>query len=192
MLLIPLVGWVLNMGHRLDVVYRIYHQEPPYYRGFAPWRRTFVRGLKAATAILVYLSPAIAFGTAAWLTWDWRLLLAAAGFFAAGVFILPGGMTYNAAFDDISYLYRPDRALQRALEGGRDYLWAWVVALSAICLSLLGLLGLGVGFFYTSVWAWMVVGYAFSRTLSLRWARPTEGASERRSAATTPGSGRTR
>ena len=28
LLLLPL-GWVFNMGHRLDVVYRIYHDEPP-------------------------------------------------------------------------------------------------------------------------------------------------------------------
>ena len=31
--------------------------------------------------------------------------------------------------------------------------------------TFLGLLGLGIGFFYTSVWAWNVVGYAFSRSL---------------------------
>ena len=59
-------------------------------------------------------------------------------------------------------------ALRRALEGGWAYAWAWVIALSAVTLSSLGLLLLGVGFFYTSVWAWMVVGYAFSRALSLR------------------------
>ena len=77
-------------------------------------------------------------------------------------------MTYNAAFHDISYLYRPDRAFARAWEGGKDYLWAWIIALSAILISFLGLLALGIGFLYTSVWAWMVVGYAFSRALSLR------------------------
>ena len=35
LLLLP-IGWVLNMGHRLDVVYRIFHDEPPckkYWEG---------------------------------------------------------------------------------------------------------------------------------------------------------------
>ena len=59
-------------------------------------------------------------------------------------------------------------ALARAVDGGRAYLHAWLIALVAIALSLLGLLFVGVGLFYTSAWAWMVVGYAFSESLSLR------------------------
>lgn len=82
-------------------------------------------------------------------------------------FSLPGGMTYNAAFDDISYLYRPDRAFRRAVAGGGAYLRAWLIGASAILLSTLGIAACGIGFFYTSVWAWSVVGYAFSRSLVL-------------------------
>ena len=166
MVLLP-IGWVLNMGHRLDVVYRIYHDKPPYYQGFSPWLKTFLRGLKALTAILLYLSPAMLCGLGVSLGSHW-LAVPGGLFFVLAVYILPGGMTYNAAFDDIRYLYRPDHALRRALEGGRAYAWAWVIALLAISLSFVGLVGLGIGFFYTSVWAWMVVGYAFSRALSLR------------------------
>ena len=65
-LIIPPLGWVLNMGHRLDVVYRIYHDEPPYYQGFKPYGSTFLRGLKAAVAILVYLSPSLICGSLAY------------------------------------------------------------------------------------------------------------------------------
>lgn len=64
-----------------------------------------------------------------------------------------------------SYLYRPDKALRRALDGGTAYLRAWAMALAAISLTPLGALALGVGFFYSSVWAWSVVGYAFSGAL---------------------------
>jgi hypothetical protein len=165
MLMLP-IGWVLNMGHRLDVVYRIYHDDPPYYRGFRPWMTTFLRGLKALMAILIYLSPALlcVLGVEQGVGW---LAVPGGLFFVVAIYILPGGMTYNAAFNDIRYLYRPDHALRRALEGGRAYLWAWGIALLAISLSFLGLLAVGIGFFYTSVWAWMVVGYAFSRALSL-------------------------
>ena len=161
------VGWVLNLGHRLDVVYRIYHDESPYFRGFSPWWRCFIRGLKAFAAICIYLSTGLILATLAYggnpvLWWPAGIFLVLA------VYILPGGMTYNAAFDDISYLYRPDKAFRRAIEGGTAYLYAWWIALVAIALSFLGLLALGVGFFYSSVWAWMVVGHAFSRALSLR------------------------
>src|SRR3954466_299946 len=36
-----LIGWILNLGHRLDVVHRLCHGDRPYHRGFAPWGRTF-------------------------------------------------------------------------------------------------------------------------------------------------------
>ena len=54
-----LIGWILNLGHRLDVVHRLYHNQPPYYRGFHPVKQTFVRGLQAFLAITVYLCPAM-------------------------------------------------------------------------------------------------------------------------------------
>ncbi len=62
------------------------------------------------------------------------------------------GMTYNAAYRDVSYLYRPDKTFRRVLGAGRSYLRAWVIGLSAIALSFLGLALFLVGFFYTSVW----------------------------------------
>lgn len=187
LLLLTLPGWVLNLGHRLNVVSRVYHDDPPYFRGFAPWGATFRRGLRAFCAISLYLAPAAMFTVLSlWLApaghgvgallaspKSWRpaglpmfgLLALAFIAFAVAIFSLPGGMTYNAAFDDISYLYRPDRALRRAIAGGRAYLRAWLIGASAILLSTLGIAACGVGFLYTSVWAWSVVGYAFSRSL---------------------------
>ena len=169
LLLTTAPGWVLNLGHRLTVVYRVWHGEPPYFPGFAPWRTTFRRGLGAFAAIAVYLAPAAILGTLAWLTWPsrgaWWAGAAAAVLLLLGIFILPGGMTRNAVARDTSYLVRPDRALRVALAGGRGYLKAWLIAASAIALSFVGLLGVGVGFLYSSVWAWTVVGYAFTVAL---------------------------
>lgn len=179
LLFLPLVGWVFNLGHRLEVVRRVYHHDPPYFRGFAPWGLTLQRGAKAFTAIAVYLSPAAITAGASALAWraGEQALGAGAGLvafacFALGVFSLPGGMTYNAATGDIRYLYRPDEAFRRALEGGKAYLIAWGIAFAAIALSFVGLAALGVGFFYTSVWAWSVVGYAFSKALALSTPAP--------------------
>lgn len=165
--MLPVLGWILNLGHRLDVVYRIFHQQPPYYRGFRPWNACLVRGLQAFCAICCYLLPAALTACLAMYTVPWLYGFAAV-FFGLAIYTLPGGMTYNAALNDISFLYRPDKAWRRSVEGGRAYLRAWFIALIAIVLSFLGLLGLGIGFFYTSVWAWMVVGYVFSQALSLR------------------------
>jgi hypothetical protein len=168
----PFVGWILNLGHRLEVIGRVCREDPPYFRGFnKPPKRVFSRGLHAFGAIALYLSPSAVAATASYATSrsgsgaSIPLALVAAVLFAAAVYVLPGGMTYNAAYDDMSYLYRPDKAFQRAVAGGSDYLHAWLIALAAIALSTLGLLALGVGFFYTSVWAWTVIGYAFSRAL---------------------------
>jgi hypothetical protein len=167
-----LVGWICNLGHRLEVIGRVHRGEPPYFRGFAPWGAVFRRGLHAFAAIATYLSPAAAFAALAWFASSrgatssaTGLALFAAVLFLLGVYVLPGGMTYNAAFGDMSYLYRPDKAFRRALSGGGRYLWAWLIALSAVTLSLFGLLVFGVGVFYTSVWAWGVAGYAFSKAL---------------------------
>jgi len=108
-------GWILNLGHRLDVVRRIYHDDEPYFRGFSPHGQTFRRGLLATVAIAVYLLPAMVLATLAWLAWSSPVAsvlgVLSLVCFLAGIFALPGGMTCNAAFDDLSFLYRPDQAL---------------------------------------------------------------------------------
>lgn len=174
-LFIPPVGWILNLGHRLDVVYRLAEGSPPYFRGFKPWTQTFKRGLRAFFAIVAYLSPSGIGGAAALWRWYvagtdtvvWGLAVVSVVLFALAIFTLPGGMTINAARRDMSYLYRPDKAFRRALEGGRRYLKSWAIALSAIALSFVGLVFFAIGYQYASVWAWSVVGYAFSRALVL-------------------------
>jgi hypothetical protein len=175
LLLGGVVGWVFNLGHRLEVVRRLYHDDPPYFRGFSPWGATFVRGLTAACAIFLYLSPAAALAVVAVAAHALALLAPAAVAFVLAIYSLPGGMTYNAAFGDISYLYRPDKAFRRAVAGGAAYLHAWLIAAAAIAASLLGLLALGVGFLYASVWAWSVVGHAFS--MALVWSQRGAGVS---------------
>ncbi len=166
-LLTLLPGWILNLGHRLAVVERLHRAEIPYFRGFDPLGATFVRGLRAFAAIATYLSPGALSGVLGWQLDEPAALWSGVALLALAVYVLPGGMTYNAAFNDLAYLYRPDMALRRALRGGSAYLRAWGIALAAISVSLLGLLGLGVGFLFTSVWAWSVVGHAFATALVL-------------------------
>lgn len=164
------IGWILNLGARLDVVQRLYHDDRPYFRGFKPWRRTFRRGCISAATIFCYLSPFLLFTALAYLGYrrQWSdvavagLVGAAIVAFVLGVFTLPGCMTVYACEGDASVLRKPVQAFRRALEHRRIYLKAWRISLAAVVISFVGLLGLVVGFIFTSVWAWEVVGYAFT------------------------------
>jgi hypothetical protein len=71
-------------------------------------------------------------------------------------------MTVYACEENPAVLRDPVRALQRAWEHRALYVKAWIIAITSIVISFSGLLLLGVGFFFTSVWAWEVVGYAFT------------------------------
>jgi hypothetical protein len=168
-LLLP-IGWILNLGARLDVVHRLFNDDVPYFRGFKPWRWTFRRGCISATTIVCYLTPAMLSGTAGWYAHHIGLsrfvvavwIASAVAAFALGVFTLPGCMTVYACENDSQVLWYPARAFRRARQAGAVYRKAWLISLAAVGLSTLGLLALGVGFIFTSVWAWEVVGYAFT------------------------------
>ena len=179
-----LVGWILNLGNRLNVVSRLSADDPPYFRGFRPWGDTFKRGCISFATISSYLAPAAILGLLAfWYRqrgvqpahYSFAALSGVA--FCLGVFTLPGCMTVYAVEGDPTVLRQPIRAFSRAWSHRQVYLYAWCIALLSIVLSLLGLLALGVGFFFTSVWAWDVVGYAF--TVALYNARPSPQGSGR-------------
>ena len=169
MLLLP-IGWVLNLGARLDIVQRLYSDNRPYFRGMQPWGQTLKRGCTSATAIFFYLLPANVcfyltyrqFAAAGWSAAVALTLLVGLCFFVLGVFTLPGCMTVFACEKDASILLNPVHAFRRAWHHRTLYFKAWGIALIAITLSFGGLFLLVVGFFFTSVWAWEVVGYAFT------------------------------
>ncbi len=164
-----LVGWILNLGNRLNVVARLYRGEEPVFRGFSPWVHTFRRGCVSFAAIALYLSPSALFAAIAILLKThgmelphWPFALASALAFGLAVFTLPGGMTVYACEADLTVLRDPRRAFQRAWNQRGPYLKAWRISILSVALSLLGLLVFGIGFAFTSVWCWEVVGYAFT------------------------------
>ena len=169
LLFLLIVGWILNLGNRLNVVSRLSADDRPYFRGFRPWGYTFRRGCISFATISCYLAPAAVLGAAAFWCRQHELVtghylfagLSALAFFL-GVFTLPGCMTVYAVEGDPSVLRRPVAAFQRAWSRRGVYLFAWWIALLSILLSFVGLLAAGVGFLFTSVWAWDVVGYAFT------------------------------
>lgn len=162
-------GWILNLGNRLNVVSRFSAGEQPYFRGFQPWGYTFIRGCISFATISCYLAPSVILGSLAFwcrqneiITGHYLFAALSAVAFCLGVFTLPGCMTVYAVEGNPAVLRRPVDAFVRAWSHRKIYLFAWWIAMLSILLSFLGLLAAGIGFFFTSVWAWDVVGYAFT------------------------------
>jgi hypothetical protein len=78
--------------HPRGAPHRIYHDAPPDDRGFRPWGRTALRGLKALTAILVYLSPGACCAALG-------ALLGAHGSTMMKIVALPSVVSVEVAFD---------------------------------------------------------------------------------------------
>ena len=76
--------------------------------------------------------------------------------------------------------YNPLRALRRCIQGGTAYWHAWLITLCALVVSFSGLLALGVGFLFTSVWFWQVAGFSFASVFTRRFGLDTDAALDRR------------
>lgn len=166
------IGWILNLGNRLNVVSRFYRGDEPVFRGFRPFTNTFRRGCISFATISSYLAPSVLTGAVAVylkLNGEDAFHYAFAGLsaflFVLGVFTLPGCMTVYAVEGDPRVLSDPAGAFRRAWANRGVYGRAWAISLASVLISFLGLLALGVGFLFTSVWSWEVVGYAFTVAL---------------------------
>jgi hypothetical protein len=164
-LLVPVIGWLLNMGHRIAMVRRMQDGQEawPSWQGYPQLLRD---GTLTFLGMVLYTSPGIALVCAGWF-WSLPWLIAVGALlFAAAVFAIPGYMTHYCWTGDPREIFNPFRALVRVRQGGRAYLRAWGIALAALGLSFVGLAGLGVGFLVTSVWFWQVAGFSFAVVFS--------------------------
>jgi hypothetical protein len=168
LLLVPLVGWLLNMGHRVVMVHRMMRGEPAWPAWREPWQ-LLRHGVVTFGGMAYYYLPGAAL---AWFGWrgDVVWMMAAGGvLLALATLAIPGYMSHYCRAFDPAEIYDPVRALSRALEGGAAYWRAWGIALCALALSFLGVLGLGIGFLVTSVWFWQVAGFSFARVFSQKY-----------------------
>jgi uncharacterized protein DUF4013 len=168
LLFLPIVGWLLNMGHRIEMVHRM-------QRGLSPWPawrdypRLLKHGTLTALGMAFYGLPALLCGAAAYATGVRALYGVAAALFVAAVVAIPGYMSHYCLRFDAREIFNPARALARVAQGGGAYWRAWGIALAALALSFVGLLALGVGFLATSVWFWQVAGFSFATVFSRRF-----------------------
>jgi len=168
LLLIPLVGWLLNMGHRIMLVHRMLHGQPawPAWRN---WRQLLKHGLLTFGGMAYYYAPGLLLAAAGYRLGSTPLIALGAVLLVLATIAIPGYMTHYCRAFDPAEIYNPARALSRALQGGAAYWHAWGIALAALALSFAGLLAFGIGFLVTSVWFWQVAGFSFARVFSQRY-----------------------
>ena len=168
LLLLPGVGWLLNMGHRIQMVHNMQAGGPPWpaWRGYG---RLLKFGTVTFLGMVEYYAPAIVAGLLAARRGSTALLVVAALLGAGATVAIPGYMSHYCRRFDAREVFDPARALRRVREGGLAYWRAWGITLAALALSFVGLLGLGVGFLVSSVWFWQVAGFSFATVFSQRF-----------------------
>lgn len=169
LVLLPFVGWLLNMGHRVVMVHRMMHGLPAW----PSWRRPgqlLWHGLVTFGGMVYYYLPGAALAYAGWRRDSVWMMAAGGVLLALATLAIPGYMSHYCRAFDAAEIYNPVRAFSRGVQGGRAYWHAWGIALCALALSFLGLLALGIGFLATSVWFWQVAGFSFARVFAQKYA----------------------
>lgn len=161
LLLIPFIGWLLNMGHRIIMVHKMQHGQSPW-PSWNNWSDLLKHGLITCIGMVFYYLPSLLFYLLGLtLNTYWPFIISGL-FYVLSTIAIPGFMSHYCLNFDFSEIFNPFRALRRSFEGGKKYWQAWFIAISALALSSLGLLLLGIGFLFTSVWFWQVAGYSFA------------------------------
>ena len=167
-LLVPGVGWLMNMGHRITIVHRMHHGRSPWPAWDDP-RALLRHGLLTFLGMVWYGWPGVSLAAAGlWLERGPLLALGVALWLLA-VVAIPGYMTHYCKTLDPREIFDPFRALGRVRQGGLAYWRAWGIVLVAMPLSFVGLVGLGVGFVFTSVWFWQVAAFSFASVFTRRF-----------------------
>jgi hypothetical protein len=168
LILLPGVGWLLNMGHRIRLVHYM-------HRGNSPWPAwneymdLLKHGLITFGGMVYYYLPGKILAGLSLYIQSYAVGLLAVVLLLLATLAIPGFMTHYCVHYDPSEIYNPIRAMKRVWEGGADYWKAWGIALLALLLSFTGLLFFGVGFLVTSVWFWQVAGFSFATVFSQKF-----------------------
>lgn len=173
-LLVPVVGWLMNMGHRIRMVHAMHHGRSPWGAWNDPMD-LLRHGAVTFAGMVWYGWPGVGLMVLGGFLASWPLGLLGLLLWVAAVIAIPGYMSHYCRELDRREIFDPVRALGRVREGGHLYWRAWGIALSAMILSFLGLLGLGIGFLWTSVWFWQVAGFSFASCFTQTFDLDAEG-----------------
>jgi hypothetical protein len=168
LVLLPGIGWLLNMGHRVVAVHRMQQGQLPW-PAWHNYRDLLRHGLITAGGMVYYYSVGAVFAYLAWRSDSAWLWIAAVALLLAATLAIPGYMSHYCREFDPAEIYDPFRALRRCFQGGTAYWHAWLIALAALVVSFTGLLAIGIGFLATSVWFWQVAGFSFASVFTQRF-----------------------
>lgn len=147
------------------MVHNMLHGKPawPAWQNYPALLR---HGTITFLGMFFYLLPAVI------CLWFYRIngsiYLALTGFVFAlcAVVAIPGYMSHYCVAFDMREIFNPWLACKRVVQGGRHYWHAWGIVVVLLAMSFLGLLALGIGFLFTSVWFWQSAGFSFATVMS--------------------------
>jgi hypothetical protein len=167
-LLVPVIGWLMNMGHRVQVVHNMHAGRSPWPAWENP-RSLLRHGCLTFAGMIWFCLPGVLV-MALGLHLEKLVVTATGGaLWAAAVMAIPGYMTHYCQRLDPREIFHPTRALSRVGQGGRQYWKAWLIVFPTMACSFLGLLVFGVGFLFTSVWFWQVAAFCFATVFTQRF-----------------------
>jgi hypothetical protein len=166
--LLPGIGWLLNMGHRIVVVHRMQHGQHPW-PAWQDYGKLLRYGLITAGGMVYYYLPGLIVAYAAWSLMSAPLGLVAGALLLGATMAIPGYMSHYCRQFDPAEIFNPLRALSRCMQGGVAYWRAWLITLTALAVSFVGLFALGVGFLVTSVWFWQAAAFSFASVFTQRF-----------------------
>ena len=168
-LLVPVVGWLLNMGHRITFVHNMMHGRAPM-PAWNSYRNLLRHGSVTFLAMVYYYLPAMLLAAYYAVAPNLFIAIAAAAFFLTATILIPGYMSHYCVDFGIAQMFNVRASFTHVRASGRAYWHAWMIAITALALSFTGILFLGVGFLFTSVWFWQVAGFSFATVMAQRHA----------------------
>jgi hypothetical protein len=167
-LFVPVIGWLLNMGHRIRVVHRMHQGQMPWPAWSDPLD-LLKHGTLTFLGMVYYGAPGVSVALLGAYLEQPLVIAIGALLWLVAVIAIPGYMSHYCKRLDPREIFDPFRALRRVHEGGLAYWKAWSIVLPAMTLSFVGLLAFGVGFAFTSVWFWQVAAFSFATVFTQRF-----------------------
>ena len=160
-LLVPVYGWILNLGHRVIYTNKLLSGNDPF-PAWSSKRSMFYHGMVTLTGMVVYHIPGSLVILAGQILNNSMLLLAGVALWLLGTMVIPGYMTRYCINFNKSVIFDLAGCLKEIHRMGKYYWMAWIYVFVGLLISFSGLLLFGLGFLFTSVYFWHVAAYSFA------------------------------